>query len=952
MRRLSILFCCLAAAVWVSCLMYGPTGVDGQWQGWSSLLRTDRTSWSRSPDKNASKNYIVVQTNIELMGSKTQLKRTTRISGSPHSMFVRAVDESSLAALEQAAGAAVSRLHGSSSYTWRKNTPSSPSEAVEEELVVRSPVWAIPDGETVVPLEVSHLLALLPPALAAAGGEISRPDPRVNWGGSIDWTTKIRGEKHSHAAFERSSHEESATGLHWTLVREPLSDGAELRLRMEFDPGATSNVVQLEEARAKLEMLIDLMREGLVFDDRVAVLLAKGQVAAAAAELAQRLDRDPDDPVLLSLAARTGVAARLGEEARRLADRAVELAPTSIVALRSAAFVFSHDVWGRQFAPGMNRGKALAFLLRASALEPEDRQTRRLLAEFLARGDGGTLFGPGANLEGALAELRYLRQRQHFDQEGLYRRILLQVGHDDELLSADSGPPTDPLIVAARVRRDGVEVTEEWLNGHPPLAFDVRTEAARALFQVRAYYEARAIRKKALEFGSNESQPIDQLLARVRRREEDPLDPFDPRTTLIEAQAFAIGATMRVKPEAIGVMPACANFEVLLQGPGFEIPPGGQDAAVDVFASQLEMSVEPIQGVGFIATLTHPLVNGKHRVLLAKAAEGFRLHPAYLPEHRLQEAWHAFDGGDYAAAWMWLWTQIELDGTDFGRRFNEALRSRLLVGDLLTALSVADHCPSPRSPRLLPVLRTTFESTFEHGGSDLELVGHTYVRTLTWTGKIDTALDAIDRMERAGVFMDEVQADMERYRVLRLGRRHRHLDELGARLLEKRPLDPQGYSARAGAAFLRGDRGAEREFYLQQARSHPDRRASAINNAAWASVFVGPTREDVRLLEGIIQGDRDPAAAGALAVRLDTLMMLLAEMGQVDRAVEAIGRLEAATGSHPPKPTEIYARARIAHSLGWQDAARSLYTQVQTDPHDLNDVSGLAQKHRATLPQP
>ena len=86
---------------------------------------------------------------------------------------------------------------------------------------------------------------------------------------------------------------------------------------------------------------------------------------------------------------------------------------------------------------------------------------------------------------------------------------------------------------------------------------------------------------------------------------------------------------------------------------------------------------------------------------------------------------------------------------------------------------------------------------------------------------------------------------------------------------------------------------------------------------------------------------------------LDTLAVLLAERGEVDRAVVALAQLRGGDTDPEAAPSVLYARGRIAETLGFQRAARALYERIPSQKErDFNDLEPLARKRLKALGAP
>ena len=937
-----------AAELWIDPTLRGVgPGVLGDFATARLALVVDEatTALVRTPDGTLDWNRAVIRNEITLPESglgtiHTERSLTGTAMGWRRNRAAAMAEDQLLEVVQNE----IAQAHDTKDFAFRHSDPLRASGPYTETVDVRGSAKALAsDSDAIAPLGFEVLLDMLPRALHAEespeGGET---DVFVGAPSELEVVTRV----HTGPLFQLKggavSRAEQAPGVQWTYEIEPLPDGAEARLRLRLDKRVVA-AADVPAVRRALSQLFHVDNR-LDFDNRIMRLLGEGKLQTASEELRKLRKQSPKSALLVALQARTALAANLGAEARRLAKQAAKMAPDSAPVHRTLALVLAHDEWGRSYHEGLDRAGAIAAARKARELDPQQTWSHQIEIEMLARNDAGELAGPGAATERALEELRAFRKDGDTSEDALYVFLLWRAGLDEELVrETEKSAEPQGITVAALARSRGLPAALAWVDARAASQREQLLAAgAVELFTSREYPLAHGL---AVQVRDPRFSMMTGLLEKARRREEQPLDLDRSIDVMVETMALAIGATARVDADRLG-FPEEERVRLSRSlRPTFEQLPLSQDAIVDLSCAMLTAEEEEVPGIGILAVFRSPLMQPVPG-LLQREKNGLRIHPAATASDRVARAWQALAAKDTALARRWIEVLLRLDAGDLPLlREREPLLRALLEGsddDVALAVALSTLDMTRHAKQAVPVLERAYGAPSPRSGA-AHHVGLAYVGALTTAGRYDDALRLVDELEQREIYRGRGSALRARFAILDKAGRADALEALARQELARDAKSEDGFFALSRAALLRDDLDAYRNVWMQMADAGI-RRESALNNAAWASLYLGVEDEDVRRAERAIGPKADSPSA------LDTLAVLLAERGDADRAVRTLERLTSVRPvEEAPPDSQKYALGRIAESLGFEQAAVDLYRQIEPAKQHIADLHGPARKRLAKL---
>lgn len=894
----------------------------------------------RTPLGRAEDNRVIVHTEITLPEYGPGQVRLERIhTGTAMSWHREWAFERTGGAVPAKIADEVQRMFGSDQFEYSHTDPLDARVPFRQIFEIRDSERADSwDGGAAAPLGFAAIRNLLPWYLVEdLDNEDEEPDVSdlfVGAPASVELVTKIRVPPQFVPTADDLHLEDDVGGIRWSLRIAEIPDGVEARLDFRIDKRNIA-AADLPAARRSLRKL--LSSSGQVrFQNRIFQHVGAGQIVLAESEL-RRLEGESKSPWLEAIRARVALAAGLGLEARRIAKEAARVAPDSPPILRTLALILAHDPLGRLRQPGMAREEAIRTFSRVLELEPNDTWSQWHRIALLARDDRGAVGGPGSDAPRALDELRKYRKSGETDLDALYHRLLFLEGLDDELIGESQRGAPEALVVAALARRDGLEAALSRFRKSRKV--EVAAEASLELLKARAYPLAYGI---AREVKAPQFTMLTNLLKDSSRRDERPLDLNDPRDVFVESAAWAIGATTRVDAAHLGLTDDHREGLAATLLPILKQLDSGPDVLLDVIASIIRTTTEEIPGLGVLVESHTPFAPNAFD-LLVRTPKGLALHPAATPAQRVEQAWIAWREGDLDRVRVWLKLLLQNSG-ESPTGMESFFRSKMAgsAEDLAQVIALIHH-PIPGFEKARrEAIERAFTSLPNQQGAAIAIAG-SWLIVLMDEGRYDEALAVIGGLVERGLYPDDSAFWADKAQVLiRAGR----LDELEAwarTLVEENPRSERAWLLTGHTAQLRGDHHRIREVFSAMADAGIQREL-AFNNIAWSGLYLGVEDRDIQLAELALGPAADNRAA------LDTLAVLLAEKGEVDRALTILERLQSLSGEGDPISTP-YTRARIAELLGFRQAALELYEQVPAT-EGLNDLRPLAQQKLSRLKAP
>jgi hypothetical protein len=310
--------------------------------------------------------------------------------------------------------------------------------------------------------------------------------------------------------------------------------------------GSLRFLVRLDTSKAQFapEMAAKFRKELAESLDGVAAL--KVPFALSAFELAafeQRVAKRPDDPIEHIRLAEGLKTLGLMDRALAQANTAVRLDPNSAPGLLSLARMRESDPLGRMFQAGFDRAGALDALRRLRSVDPHYLVGRYELVTLLEYDTDGVRYSYAAPLADAANELLEVRKlpgyEDRWDAELL--QLLGMSGQFDQVAAVAAGMKlTEPVrnwILASSFYVGGEKAARKaaaQMSLDKAATAQAFYGAAGALEIARQYDKARALMLLSSVDSSRAGYRAAhlQILSRIRRHEEEPLDATDPLEAL------------------------------------------------------------------------------------------------------------------------------------------------------------------------------------------------------------------------------------------------------------------------------------------------------------------------------------------------------------------------------------------------------------------------------------
>ncbi|HLT29730.1 MAG TPA: DUF3857 domain-containing transglutaminase family protein [Myxococcaceae bacterium] len=911
------------------------------------VVAPETTGLSRTPVGSAAENRAVVRTEITLPSYGLGTVKTIRTLGGTALAWPRLRAQNlSPDQINRDLAKEIESFHGTADFTYRHSDPLSGLIPFEDVLEIQASNRSMAaDSDAAAALGFEAMLDFIPDALESvpddeAQGEAVSGPVFIGAPRTLELVTRVRVSPLFEFLGGPVSRKEDVGSVHWSYAIEPLADGAEARVRLTFNDRVIP-ADEVSKVRQSLQSLFEVDNH-LEFANRPFRLLEDGKLQEAVTELREMERQRPKDPLIHSLLARAAHAAGLIQEAQTLAREARDLGPMQAPVARTVSWLLGMNASGVEYGNGYDREAALAAIRVARHLEPDDAHTRRQEVGLLAHNAAGDFGGNGADVEAALDSLNTFNW-QDPEVADFHALLLFKTGRDEELLKAKTLPDSEllnGLRLAARARSQGAQAAIRWADQHVRggQKQQLYVTAMSILFAARAYPEAHALSREVKDPGVAQ---FSALVSKAVRRESAPFDQTNPRDVILEGLSHALGLQTRVDPKALNLQEAWKEQVLQNLGPTFRALDEGDEGLMDALWASMTPKVEDLPGVGVLVTLTSAF--GSDPYLLQREKKTYRFHPIAAPEAQQLEAWKALGRGelDTVRSWFRYWFALIQKNTNV--HLPAGLR-KLATGnrqDLALALSFSALPQAGEEPYLGQAIRALSKVANSRDSKDpfARMLTRQYVTALSRAGKYDEALAAHAKARAEGRYDDDGQALFARAQILSDAKRAEVLDREGKELLDHPAHRKLGYLMRVLAAEARLDPAAYRDVHLEMVSADVSREGS-LNNAAWAALFLPEiTDADVHRAELAVGPQADRRGS------LDTLALLLAQRGEVNRAVATLARLAEGAPEVESAPTVLYARGRVAESLGFNRAARALYKAVPApNERNFNDVQPLAKK--------
>ena len=856
------------------------------------------------------------------------------------------------------------------------------------------------------PLRLSLSLKKIPYATATSQSAVLwiQPPPVRGWLPAPlfhDFSGKDKAEKSEASAPRTIDFVLPAASVHEWRYRVLVPPGFELRslpsdttrqlgpallqekYRREAD-GAVLTSIRFEvpkqrlspqEARDLVKAVEELEKqkaEGLFFDNKAYVLLASGKVREALAEYRGLIALHPKESLHHSELASALISVGLGEPARKEAEQATSLEPSSALAWASRGFVLEHDLIGRRHHKGFDRVGAIHAYEKAVSIDPKDARTHFSLAVLHEFDDEGLRYGSNAEFEAALKEYKAIAglsaKPENSDEAEVF--CLYYSGHFDEVLAKAAPLKRVRTLLSLRVAATAVtKNADAALELARSEAADMKERSATLMLashfltSQRRYREAATLESAGVEISEDPSLDSERLEAvqRTRPYEEILAPKTDPRSA-VERLYLALYGKGKSAPVDV-------FSHIVIDGEDREeftsalerrfgrgaLPKGyeglSNDVVLDFLLSNFHYSVEGNDAVGYRIRVRRG--SGESTAFVVREDGDWKLlefghgiGPAGLA------ALAALSRDEVASARQWIdWGREEMEmrvsddplsGPVFPRIWQKGQSADRPTLETVAAVMVSGSRWSARS---IPILqRAVANADSDEKRTDLQLaLCSALVVDKQWQGLTTVGVNLVKTVSRSKTafhYLATAYTNLAEWK---------DLERIAQDRLAQFPDDPTAIRDLSRAEFIRGETQSARDRLKPLIESsHPI--ADDLNEYAWTALF---TKSDEFDAIDVAQRANSMTNRKNYAI-LHTLACLYADTGREREARQTL--LAAMEAHHLLEPDDAiwFGLGRIAEEYGEKEAALAAYHRLNRPKEiELEPTStwNLAQRRIRTLLQ-
>jgi tetratricopeptide (TPR) repeat protein len=277
-----------------------------------------------------------------------------------------------------------------------------------------------------------------------------------------------------------------------------------------------------------------------------AAQLAAGNVRAALETYQSLIAEHPAEAVHHVQMASALLAAGIGDKARREAEQATKLEPTSAMAFRMLGWADEHNSIGTRFARGFDWKGAAAAYKKAAELDEKSIDSQIDLGILYEFAPSGERYGDVARLEDAIPVYKAARERDKdaFESSGYLNNLyfdLLYSHHYKELEEELAKLPPDvsrvKFGIAAAVAQSGVQAglkEADKANGDSSARNEAISAAGQLLIHMRLYSQAAEMLTAGMQTDTDAAQRSRQveIFRKLEPYEKHLLPATDPRSTI------------------------------------------------------------------------------------------------------------------------------------------------------------------------------------------------------------------------------------------------------------------------------------------------------------------------------------------------------------------------------------------------------------------------------------
>jgi tetratricopeptide (TPR) repeat protein len=706
----------------------------------------------------------------------------------------------------------------------------------------------------------------------------------------------------------------------------------------------------------------------LMFDQTGRKLLDAGEVGKAVAEFRRLSDMHPKDALHHIDVANALLAGGMGEAARREAKRALEIEPKSAKAHEELALTLVHDLVGRLYHRGDDLKMAVAEYRKAKELDPKDALIRARLAEALTWDENGERFGDGSHLADAIDEYLQMKKEKLGNTDAIDAELMVLYSRTGRFADLKTLTETtketekkDAFHLVAIAALDGAAAAVKASQAVELSKRRAAQQTAGGTLAILRLYPAAAELLDAAAQGAPDAAALRtrvDLMRRIRRHEDVPIDPKEPQSVFRRFFVAAISARVSevialFDSDTLAVFdPQTSQADMMkfadqtasarkkmreVASPDFFI-----DIASTAFRFQQEGSDE-IGGMRIRA-----LAPGAPEIALfvTREKDQYRICGAnFSPPMLALRALRLVDAGrsDDARKWLdWARDFVHGNGDDpvaaapfatFWTRGQTATADEIR---LAAAVLLPDSTKS--ADMAVPVLLAAREKVSDERTTAIDIA---LLKAYEESKKWNELLAVADRL--SAKYPDSAKAFQTSMMALtKLQRKDEAKQRALARLAAK-PDDRTALQALGRLGFDNGDYAAALET-LGKILAQPNATEDDYNEHAWAALFA---RSD---LDKAIEEARQAVSLQADSYpSLNTLAALYAEVGKSSEARDTLLKSLDALDRDEPQGPDWYIVGRIAENYGINDAAVEAYQHVSKPERVHGSSYELAQKRLAAL---
>jgi tetratricopeptide (TPR) repeat protein/transglutaminase-like putative cysteine protease len=748
-------------------------------------------------------------------------------------------------------------------------------------------------------------------------------------------------------------------------------DGAVLAL-MRFE--LPKQRLTPQEARDLVKGVQELEKrpaKGVFFDNKAYALLASGKVKEALAEYRRLIALHPKEALHHSEMASALVSLGLGEAARKEAEKATSLEPSSWAAWAAQGFVLEHDLIGRAYKKGFDRSAAIKAYERSLSLNPKDPSSRFNLAVLHEFNDQGQRYASDAEFDAALKEYKALEELPdklaNSDEALLYCFYFAR--RFDDVLTKGANLKQTPEILGLRVAATAMSKDAQTaLELARSQATDIKDrsealiQASRFLIRLRQYHEAATIEAAGVEISDNPASRSEQLeaLRQTRRYEEALVPKSDPRSAIErlylalygKAKIAPIDAFSRLVTDGQDREEMSSAIEKEFGRPGLSKGFEGysDDVVLDWLLSNFHYSIDGNEKTGYRIRVRRGTT--QNAAFIVKEDSDWKLlelgrnvGPAGLA------ALAAINRGDMESARQWIdWgreemeirsNQDSLSGPIFPKIWQKGQQADRSTLEVVAAVMVSGSRWSASSISILQRAIAEAKSDEQRVNFQLALCS-ALLRVEQWRDLASVADKLVTKFPRSETAFHYLATAYVRFQ------QWNDLERISRDRLSRLPEDPMATRDLARGELTRGEIQLARATLKPLIENHPN--PEDLNEYAWAALF---TKSDEPEAIETAQRANNLTSHRNFAI-LHTLACLYAQTGKAREARQTL--LDAMEAGHLPEPNDAiwFGLGRIADEYGEQQAALSAYNRVKRPKRpelESNSTWSLAQERIRTLLQ-